>query len=223
MALESRLDGRLVLVTGSSRSGKTAWVAQQVDRYGPLLVWDSVGEWSDRYGCKRIGSVRGLADAVTGPAGAGRLALDVPVTAGNFEAFARLAMIAAKLRDGLRIVVEELADVTTPGKAPAAWGELCRKGLRYGPEIFAITQRPAESDKTAAGNASLIHAHRMALARDRAYMAALLDVPVSRVEKLAPLEYLERTADGRKSAGRVTFGRAKVSHGAKVKRARTGT
>lgn len=56
------------------------------------------------------------------------------------------------------IVAEETADVTNPSKAPHWWGLLIRKGRARGlSTIFALTQRPAESDKTDIGNATLLN------------------------------------------------------------------
>ncbi|MCL1072999.1 hypothetical protein [Shewanella dokdonensis] len=70
------------------------------------------------------------------------------------------------------IVAEELADVTTAGKAPPHWGQVVRRGRARGlAPIFAITQRPSESDKTTVGNATLVRCGRLNRANDRKYMA----------------------------------------------------
>jgi hypothetical protein len=166
-----------------------------VDRVRParrLLVWDSAGEFSDLHGCLRITSVSELAQWVKPGAPARRLAFCVPVTAANFDAFCRLAWVYIRAHEDAVLVVEELSDVTSPGKAPVAWGELIRKGLRYGPTIYVLTQRPAESDKTSIGNASVLHVHQCALEIDSIYMAKQLRVPVDQVEALAPYEFIER-------------------------------
>lgn len=203
----SRPDGELVVVTGATRSGKTSWVSQQVASAPRLLVWDGAGDWSLKYHCEKISTPADLRARVTPPAKLDRLAYVRPVTPAEFEYFCRLAWVWVRAARGV-LVVEELADVTHPGKAPVAWGEIVRKGLRYGPIIYALTQRPSESDKTALGNSTRIHAHRMNFPADRAYMAACLGVPVLEVERLAPLEWLERDQAGVISRGRVTFGRA---------------
>jgi hypothetical protein len=88
--------------------------------------------------------------------------------------------------------VEELADVTSPGKAPVYWGEIVRKGLRYGPQIYALTQRPSESDKTVMGNVSIIHCHQMARSEDSAYMARELRIELALVDHLLPFHWIER-------------------------------
>jgi len=191
-SIERRPDGTLFVVTGASRTGKTTWVVERVARARRLLVWDSAGEFADLHRCTRVESVFELAQLVKPGQPARRIAFVMTVTAENFAAFCRLAWVYVKAHADVTVVVEELADVTTPGKAPAYWGELIRKGLRYGPDIYAITQRPSESDKTVMGNASVLHVHQCALEIDAQYMARQLRVPVEHVDALAPYHWIER-------------------------------
>lgn len=188
MKLERRREGRLIVAAGASRSGKTLWTAQQVARTRRLLVWDLLGEWSARYRCDRISSLAELAARIDEPA---RLAFHRPGMVSLFDPFCRLAFCWVRLAPGA-LVIEETASVTTPAKAPPAWGDVVRMSLRYGVDLYALTQRPAESDKTAFGNASLIHAGRAVTPRDRATLAEYLDVPLATVAALRPLEWLER-------------------------------
>lgn len=190
MPLEHRPEGRLYVVAGASRSGKTLWTAQRVARVRRVLVWDLLGEWSTRYRCRRVSSFAELAATIDTRA---RLAFHRPgMAAGSdFETFCRLAFVWLRLAPGA-LIVEETASVTHAGKAPAAWGDVVRMSLRYGVELYALTQRPAESDKTAFGNASVIHAGRAVTPADRRTLAEYLDVPVATVAALRPLEWIER-------------------------------
>lgn len=188
----------MVAVTGASRSGKTLWTAQQVARARRLLVWDLIGEWGLRYRCRRIGTIPELAAALGERPQ--RIAFHAPGMVDLFPIFCRLAWVYVRLAPGA-LVIEETSSVTNPGKAPREWGDLCRMGLRYGVDLYALTQRPSESDKTALGNASMIHAGRAMTPRDRATMAQYLDVPVERVAALKPLEWIERDASGALRAG----------------------
>lgn len=190
--IQRRPDGTLYVVTGASRTGKTSWVVDRVSRARRLLVWDSAGEFSDLHRCARVESIAELARLVIPGAAAKRIGYCVPVTAANFAAWCRLAWVYIRAHAAATVVVEELADVTSPGKAPTYWGELVRKGLRYGPEIYALTQRPAESDKTAVGNASVLHVHQCARVADVKVMADELRVPVAQVDALQPFEWIER-------------------------------
>jgi hypothetical protein len=216
VTLERRREGKLVVAAGASRSGKTMWTAQQVARARRLLVWDTLNEWSTRYRCARITTLDELVAVLELQ---GRFAfhhpamLDVddergrplPIGARMFSKFCGLAWCWLRLAPGA-LVVEETADVTTPQKAPPAWGTIIRKGLRYGVDLYALTQRPAESDKTAFGNASLIHAGRAVTPDDRATLAKYLDMPLEAVAALRPLDWLERCyVTGVSRKGRVSL------------------
>ncbi len=201
LKLVRRREGRLFAVTGASRSGKSLWTAQQVAGARRLLVWDLLGEWSARYRCERVSSIADLVARLEGPPA--RLAFHRPRMVDQFGLFCRVAWCWLRLAPG-SLVVEETAAVTQPGKAPGEWGDICRMGLRYGVDIYALTQRPAESDKTAFGNASVIHAGRAVTPRDRATVAEYLDVPVAEVAALTPLEWIERHASGEKKTGKVS-------------------
>jgi hypothetical protein len=189
-------DGRNYLVAGSSGSGKTAWTLQQCRDRTRVLVWDAVEEWHQRARLRRVTSLAELGALIAEdirPPGAYkfRVAYCGPVTRDHFATFCRLAWVWLRSWPGT-LVVEELSDVTSPGKAPQAWGEIVRKGRHVAAEVFALSQRPAESDKTIVGNAALIHAGLFAFDQDRAYMARCLDVPVDEVAALGQLHWIER-------------------------------
>jgi hypothetical protein len=199
--VEARREGRLVVVAGATRSGKTLWTAQQVAHTRRLLVWDLIGEWALRYRCRRVGTLAEL--AATLRERPQRIAFHAPGMVEHFPLFCRLAWVWVRLAPGA-LVIEETATVTSPGKAPAEWGDIVRMGLRYGVDLYALTQRPAESDKTAFGNATVIHAGRAVTPRDRETIAQYLDVPVAEVAALQPLQWIERHATGEKKTGYVS-------------------
>lgn len=190
---ERRPDGVLYAVTGASRlAAKTTWTAQQLAGERRLLVWDYKGEWSTRYRCRRVTTLRELEACVVPSAPPARIAFhQVSGMVAQFDAFCRLAWVYVRAH-GAPLIVEETASVTTPGKAPAAWGDICRLGLGFGSDIYALTQRPAESDKTALGNATVIHCGVMGTPDDRRTMAKYLDVDVADVAALQRLEWIER-------------------------------
>lgn len=190
---ERRPDGVLVYVTGSMGSGKTSWVHGRVKTSRRLLVWDGKGiDWGPAQRCEVITSPQELHARIMRRTAA-RLSYRVPVTRGNFETFCRLAWVWGRLAPG-DIVVDEIADVTTPGKAPQAWGEIGRKVRAFGTNVYVTTQRPQECDKTAQGNASVFHCGRMSDADDQRYVARRLlgGVDVRLVSALLPLQWIER-------------------------------
>lgn len=199
--LQRRPDGVLHYVTGSMGSGKTTLVRQAVAPAPRLLAWDGKGiDWGARERCRVVGPHE-LRRALFAPAG--RFSYRVPVSRESFDVFCRLAWVWGRFLPSV-IVVDEIADVTNPGKAPQAWGEIARKIRAFGTDVYVTTQRPQECDKTAQGNAMLFHAGLMADADDQAYVARRLmgGVPVADVERLAPLEFLERDVRKRTVARR---------------------
>lgn len=204
--LVHRPDGELVLVAGASRSGKTSYVVHRVRHAPRLLLWDT-GDDCRRYGCELIRTPAELRERISAPPKLERLAYASQDPRAEFDFFCRLAWIWIRQARGA-LVIEELADVTHSGKAPAAWGAICRKGLRYGPSIYAITQRPSESDKTALGNASLVVCHRMQRAKDELYMAEELRVPLAEVQRLVPFRWIARDALGLITRGGAPIARA---------------
>lgn len=190
-----------MLVTGSRGAGKSAWTMQQVPEDVELLVWDPIGEWTEKAALHPAPTMRAVHSLIVAKNLFLRFGYTGPIAtvdaAGRpfplFPIFCRLAWVWLRQKRGRVLVVEELADVTSPGKAPGAWGEIVRKGRHQcGSKIYACTQRPAESDKTIAGNADVIHAGRQSFPRDRKSMAEYLDVDVAEVSALQSLQWIER-------------------------------
>ena len=98
-------------------------------------------------------------------------------------------MYAGRYIAPLVCIAEELADVTNASKAPGNWGILLRRGLKRGITIYAISQRWAEADKTAIGNASefIVFTSR---GDDVAYISKKTRIPETEIEALIPLEYI---------------------------------
>lgn len=177
--------GRLTVALGSSRSGKTKYVLKKMEKCKRALIWDIKGEYPAQH---RTRTKAELLDKVKDLAGKAGVIAFTPDSLGDFEFFCRTAQIFVKSQflDGhnCALLFEETADVTSPGKAPESYGIILRRYLSYGVDIYAVTQRPAESDKTAVGNASIIHICRQQLARDRATTARDTGVPLEVIEKL---------------------------------------
>jgi hypothetical protein len=79
-------------------------------------------------------------------------------------------------------------------------------GLGFGCQIYAITQRPQESDKTAYGNATVLHCHQLANPADCRYVARnFLPVAVLELAALKPLQWIERRNTGELARGALTM------------------
>jgi hypothetical protein len=136
----------------------------------------------------------------------------VSPSAKDFDFFAEGAFWFGRQCGGCTVVAEEIANVTSPGKAAAGWHRLISQGLEFGIDIHAITQRPAESDKTCIGNCSVLRTFPMRRANDRRYIAAELDVHVDTVNDLKEAHYLSRDMKtGALREGRLSFAGRKVA------------
>jgi hypothetical protein len=183
-------------VCGGSGSGKSSYVKAELKRLKPsrLIIWDPVDEYGEVANV-RVTTCRDLVDILSRyPHGALKIRF-VAEGQKNFEFWAKCAFAWTNAA----VVAEETADVTSPSKAPPNWGQLIRRGRARGlAPIFALTQRPAESDKTALGNATIIRCGRLSRAADRKMMAAEMDISPSVVAKLLPLDYVMKDMNSNK-------------------------
>lgn len=203
MREDHREDGILFAVAGASRWGKTTWVKSRIAQAARALIWDPRGEYPrDVPGCRLVRSLpelaRALLDAWDGPV---RVALWAPVS--DFEGFARRAYEWLQIWPGV-VVIEEMHQITSSGKATGALGELIRQGLFYGAHMYAVCQRGQEIDKTTWANATIKHCHFLDLPMDREYMAGILGVTPEVLGALKWGEWIE------KRAGRPDVMRGKV-------------
>jgi len=177
--------GRLTAAIGSSRSGKTQYVQSQMAGKDRVLVWDIKGEYPAKLRPRTRAELLRIVMSCSGKPG---VIAFTPDLLSDFDFFCKAAKAWVKSHylngKSSVLIFEETADVTSPGKAPDEYGVILRRYLSYGVDIFAITQRPAESDKTAVGNASIIHLCRLQLARDRKSAANDSGVSLAEIEKL---------------------------------------
>lgn len=160
-----------------------------------MLVWDSVHEWSRDRVVRAVSTLDDLHKLIIADLrspGVFRIGYTGPINKKTFDIFCKLAFVWMRAMRGGVLVIEELADVTTPQKAPDGWGEIVRKGRHFGGCIYGVTQRPAESDKTIAGNADIIHTGRLSFPTDRKTLAEYLDVDVAQITALPSLHWIER-------------------------------
>lgn len=100
----------------------------------------------------------------------------------DFDEFCTVAkLFAEKFKKNACLVIDETSDVTNPGKACRAYGNLIRTGLNHGADFYVMCQRGAESDKTAIGNASRLHFSQLGTEQDEKNMYGLC-------KRMVPLE-----------------------------------
>ncbi len=199
-------DGRLYVIAGASRSGKTAWTVRQVKAARRVFAWDPEAQWCELPGWRKVTTRAGLLAAAQSP-GPQRVAYVAGgALAAEFDFWAGCVMYAGRYVAPLEAVAEELADVTTPAKAPGNWGILIRRGLKRGITLRCISQRWSEADKTAVGNASDFVIFRQSSGDDVRYLSRKTRVQEGEINDLAPLQFVHMDAlTGEISRGKVTF------------------
>lgn len=184
-------NSKLFVISGASQSGKTTWTVRQIKKQKRVLVYDAEDQFSQLPGFTRITSYNQLLLEVDSSSNK-KLAF---VPSGDiqkaFNYWAACAFYWVRYKGPAHIVAEELADVSTPGKAPANWGVLIRRGLKRGATIYAISQRWAEADKTAVGNATDFIIFR-SNGEDVDYLYRKTRIPVERLEALKPLQFIKK-------------------------------
>jgi len=185
-------DGLVTVVTGTTGSGKTVWLIRQIKKSSRLIIWDAKPEYHKKLTGVILIRTRTELIAYCKTKKNFKIAYHPSViNSKEFEFWSDCAYLAARIKV-CTIVAEETADVTHPGKASEKWGSLVRKVRDTGSDLYAVTQRPSESDKTAVGNASIFHACRMSRLKDRKYMAGELDISVNEMNALNDVDYIEK-------------------------------
>jgi len=177
----------LRLYCGATGSGKGVSLREYMRGLRParLLVWDPLGEYGDLVTAttSNLGDVarqaKGKAFKVAYYPGPDARTYDE-----KFAIICRIAFAAGRLV----MLVEELADVTSPTHAPMAWRQCTKKGRHAGLQIVAATQRPADIDKHFLGGCTYIRCFTQRFPADRKAMAGAMSVPVADIEGLHTIE-----------------------------------
>lgn len=183
------VDGRLYVIAGASRSGKTWWTSKAIKASRRRFAWDPEDQWAQLPGWTKVTTRAQLLAAAKRPGPQSIAYVAGGDLKAEFDFYCGCAMYAGRYVEPVDVIGEELADVTTPSKAPGNWGILLRRGLKRGINIFAISQRWAEADKTAIGNASMYVCFSMG-GDDIAYMSRKTRIPEEQLAALQPLQFI---------------------------------
>ncbi|WP_311568401.1 hypothetical protein [Photobacterium arenosum] len=184
--IDTTLEAQHEYICGATGAGKSSHVKRVIDKAKRVIVWDPDDEYTGA-GWVRCSSAVELLDWLhRHPAGN----LKIAFVAGGQKAF-EFWCKAAFAWGYCVAVAEEIADVTTPAKAPPAWGTLSRRGRKRGIKVMAVTQRPAEADKTILTQAAIIRAGLQGRDPDRMAIAREMNISVDVISNLKPLDYVE--------------------------------
>lgn len=183
---DASLANNNIMIVGASGSGKSSFLRQEVDfKQSRIIAWDP----EEDYKLPRVRDLKTFI-ALCKKAGFGkiRVALTVTPTMENFEQFAAFAFAIAHCKAPMTVIADEIADVTRVSKASPQWGQLCRKGRKYGIRLMAITQRPQEADKTIFNQTRLKWCGALSSLAAYKYMAGEMDVPIDEFKQLENIE-----------------------------------
>lgn len=172
---------------GNSGTGKSSKIKEMLKKAPRAIIFDPDDEYGELPNVRRVTSARELLSALKSHKNS---SLKIAYVAEGVKAFEFWADCAFQWRNCVA-VAEEIADVTTASKAPPAWGRLIRRGRKYGILICAVTQRPAEADKTILSNAATIRTGALGRHADREAIAREMDCHSSEIAKLVPLDFIE--------------------------------
>lgn len=125
-----------------------------------------------------------------------RLAFSGDPSIVNFEWWCGVVWRVLDGRKKTHVLIEELADVSqTIGRASPRWGELIRRGRKYGMVLHWTSQRSAEVSKTAFTQCPIKYIGQPDEGADLKRMAEMAQVPDDKLQALNPLEfYIKETA-----------------------------
>jgi len=150
----------IVGVFGGSGTGKSWRMAKLTARDRRLLIWDVMAEYDDRM--QIVTAWPELLQAIRAKGFRVSFRPSFENLADDYARFCRLAYAVGRLR----VVVEELNQVTQPSYAPPAWLNLCSRGRHRGVRIAGASQRPAQVDKGFIGNMTELYAGRLPFRND---------------------------------------------------------
>lgn len=193
MRINTDLKANINVMVGSSGSGKSYRTKRAIEKEKRLLIWDIDDEHGNIKGIVTHTDLKALAAELLN-AKTGKFRYVGKLLADEFETFCNMVFAWGHCV----CVVEELAGVTSPSKAPSGWHTLVSRGRKRGIKIYAITQRPAESDKTVLGNASCISCGWLRKHSDKVYMSKEMSLDIKHINGLNKdyFEYIEAFDNG---------------------------
>ncbi|HIV71355.1 MAG TPA: hypothetical protein H9903_10525 [Candidatus Aquabacterium excrementipullorum] len=203
----AHLSGQSWGVLAASEMGKGVWLKQHLAKLKPkrLLIWDTNDEYAKL--ATEVTSFGALVAAINMKAFSVRYvprAKTDKALRAEFETFCLIAYAAAQSV----IVVEELADVTTPQHAAPAWRKLNTRGRHHqGLTIYWCSQSPAFVDKASMGNATHLHVGYLGEPGHRKAAAAHMGCTADDIDALKQFEFIEYV----KATKVRTHGRVKLS------------
>lgn len=195
-------------ICGNSGTGKSSYIKQIMKGFKRIVAFDPDDEYGTMPGFVRVEKARELVAILKA---AGAKPVKVAFVGEGKTAFEFWCECVFQFGTCLAIA-EEIADVTNPSKAPPAWGKLIRRGRKFGIKICAVTQRPAEADKTILSNAAYIRSFALGRYSDRLAISREIGLSINVMEKMIPLDWVQfARSDLSLTAGRLGQRKAPIA------------
>lgn len=188
-----RNNGIMTFIIGRSGCGKTSFANEQIAGRKRVLAWDPDSQFCELPGFQRCETLQHLYQMTKGNKGDSRIAFQA-INPNDFDIFCKIAF-AWNLENPCAVIAEELSDMVSQGKACLGWGILIRRGRKYGVDVFALTQRPAETDKTTLGNCTRMVIFAPNTELDAEYIVKKIGVPAAQIPS-KNFHYIVREKDG---------------------------
>ena len=185
---------------GAPGCGKTYAARAALKAVNPsrLFIFDPAGDYADQG--REVSTLADLWTHSAPPVFAlvFRPSPDMKRARAQFSAFCRVAFE----RGNALVLVDELADVTSPTSSPPGWGLLIRRGRHKSLQVIACAQRPTEVDSRIFSLATTIRTGRLNARYDRDKLADVLGVDSDEIGALKPRAWIARDM----LTGRITRG-----------------
>ncbi len=179
------------MVSACTGGGKSQLIGQQLIPKGAghrVLLWDPDEDYKATRFFDRAKYARAVAAALKSGRGF-RLAYSGNPTVDNFRWWCSVVWAALDGSKTTHIIIEELADVSpSAGKALPEFGEVLRKGRKYGARLVMATQRGAEIPKTAWRGVRHRYIGQQEMA-DRQQLAKEAGISAEAIAALQPLQF----------------------------------
>lgn len=199
--------------TGSGKGSRMKWILQR-EKYSRLAIWDPEAEYGEHG--KVTDSMAEFVAMLKKPQfkAVYQPPDDPKKKAFNFAAFcvAVFGDEAKGIGQRCAVVVDELAEVTTPSWAPPQWRSVCNKGRKRGLIVYGLSQFPAQVDKAFWGACTTIYTGRLITPAHSKTMAEQIGVDAKEIRALPDLAYIEMDV----RTGNITRGQGKYLRGKPV-------
>jgi len=182
----------VITVLGQRGSGKSSWVKKQLPGIPRFILWDTLGEYSEKAGqYEGFPEFDNLSDVYSEIRAAGPNGIfQIVYNSLQDEDLNSLCEIAAAAGP-VCFIVEEVDTYATPWDCPIELKALLKKGRHWGVDMIFISRRPAEINRLITSQSQRFIVFRIIEGRDIAYLKSIIGPVADDIPKLDDLNYID--------------------------------